>query len=313
MDRLVDEWSLRQIAQGNTDTRFLNADRDQRIEMMSNGMFDETDDERLIRHPSEELVIYIAENDDDTSTWTPLIGARANTNGEESSSSSAASAPRARLPLSNWVSKWVHTDHNAPNVTGRLKRARARAKAKTKAKTGGRNASSTSAEVAAASSAASAEEASNAEAASQRILKIPYLFVDNERLEEFLMEERYEGGREFIRTQHGEARIKGHDHGHIPTIAANAGEAPSHDDGLPPSSSNGGQNLNSNNPVTSPLDRGVSTQSQQIFTPLQEAVATPPIILSVAETGIDYTEVLEELVTKGIKYTKLEAVFNESL
>ena len=41
-------------------------------------------------------------------------------------------------------------------------------------------------------------------------------------------------------------------------------------------------------------------------------MATPPIILSVAETGIDYTEVLEELVTKGIKYTKLEAVFNEA-
>ena len=132
VDKLADEWSLRQIAQGNTDTRFLNADREQRIEMMSNGIFDKTDDEILKRHPSEEFVIYIAENDDDTSTWTPLIGARDNTNSEESSSSSAASNPRTRR-FYNWVSKWVHTDHNAPNVTGRSKRARTRAKAKNKA------------------------------------------------------------------------------------------------------------------------------------------------------------------------------------
>jgi hypothetical protein len=255
--------------------------------MMSNGMFDETDDERLIRHPSEELVIYIVENDDETSTWTPLIGAWADANGEESSSSSAASAPRARLPFSNWVSRWVHTDHTAPNVTGRSKRARARAKAKAKAKAGRKNASS-------------AEAATQAET---KIPKIPYLFVDNERLEEFLVEEREERGREFMRTQYGEARI--HDHDHIPTIVANAGEAPSHDDALLPLSSNGGQNSNSNNLVTPPLERVSSARSQQIFTPLQEAVATPPIILSVVETGIDYTEVLGDLVTKGIKYTKL--------
>ena len=111
VDKLVDEWSLRQIAQGNTDTRFLNANRDQRIEMMSNGMFEETDDEKLVRHPSEELEIYIVENGDETSTWTPLIGAQADANDEESSSFSTASAPHARPPVSNWVLKWVHTDH----------------------------------------------------------------------------------------------------------------------------------------------------------------------------------------------------------
>ena len=72
IDKLVDEWSLRQIAQGNTDTRFLNANREQRIEMMSNGLFEESDDERLVQHQSEELDIYIVENDDETSTWTPL-------------------------------------------------------------------------------------------------------------------------------------------------------------------------------------------------------------------------------------------------
>ena len=47
--------------------------------MMSNGMFEETDDEKLVRHPSEELDvdIYIVENGDKSSTWTPLIGAQA--------------------------------------------------------------------------------------------------------------------------------------------------------------------------------------------------------------------------------------------
>ena len=124
--------------------------------MMSNGMFEETDDEKLVRHPSEELDIYIVENGDETSTWTPLIGAQAIANNEESSSSSAASAPRARPPFYNWVAKWVHTDHTAPNVTGRSKRARARAKAKAKAKAKAerKNASSTCAEVATVASAA---------------------------------------------------------------------------------------------------------------------------------------------------------------
>merc|ERR1711894_377674 len=191
-------------------------------------------------------------------------------------------------------------------------RNRAKNKAKNKANNVGGNSTSTSAEVDATSSTASAGVVSKAETDSQGIPKIPYLFVDNERLEEFLSEEKYGGGREFTMTQHSVARVKDQDHDHIPTFAANAGEAPSRGDSLPPSSSNHGVNLNSNNQVTSPLDRGASTQSQHTLTPLQEAVATPPIILSVAETGIDYTEVLEELVTKGIKYTKLEAVFNEA-
>ena len=141
INKLVDEWSLRQIAQGNKDTRFLNANRDQRIEMMSNGLFGESEDEKLARHQSEELDIYIVENYDETSTWTPLTGARtgskanSNSNDKESptsSMSSAASAARARPRASNWVSRWVYTDHSAPNVTGRSKRARTRAKAKAK-------------------------------------------------------------------------------------------------------------------------------------------------------------------------------------
>ena len=103
--------------------------------MMSNGLFDESEDEKLVRHQSEELDIYIVENDDETSTWTPLIGAKANSNYKESSTSSmssAASAARARPQASNRVSRWVYTDHSAPNVTGRSKRARTRAKAKAK-------------------------------------------------------------------------------------------------------------------------------------------------------------------------------------
>ena len=134
VDKLVDEWSLHQIDLGNTDPRFLNANRAQRKEMMSNGMFDETDDERIVRHPSEEFEIYIIESGDENSPWVPLLRVQGGADDEGSSSSSAASAARARAPVSNWVSNWVHTVHTVPNVTGRSKRARARAKAKAKAR-----------------------------------------------------------------------------------------------------------------------------------------------------------------------------------
>jgi hypothetical protein len=100
-------------------------------------------------------------------------------------------------------------------------------------------------------------------------------------LEEFLVEEREEKRREYLRTQKCEARI----HDHVSTDAANAGEAPPADGELLPLFANGRQN--SNNFVTPPLEGGSSAQSQKIVTPLQEAIATPPVILSVVDSGMD--------------------------
>ena len=40
--------------------------------------------------------------------------------------------------------------------------------------------------------------------------KIPFLFVDNERLEEFLIEEREEKNRELLRTQKCDVRTQDH-------------------------------------------------------------------------------------------------------
>ena len=40
--------------------------------------------------------------------------------------------------------------------------------------------------------------------------KIPFLFVDNERLEEFLIEEREEENRELLRTEKSNVRTQDH-------------------------------------------------------------------------------------------------------
>ena len=106
---------------------------------------------------------------------------------EGSTSSSAASAASARAPVSNWVSNWVHTDHTVPNVTGRSKRARARAKGKAKARR--KNVSVTCAEIASSAEAAAHQAAHQS---GPKTPKVPFLFVDDERLEEFLVEEREE-------------------------------------------------------------------------------------------------------------------------
>ena len=76
VDRLVDEWSLRQIGRGNTDEEFLNADRNKRIEMMSMGRYESDEDPeelRRHRHPSEEdIEIYIYSSGDENGPWVPM-------------------------------------------------------------------------------------------------------------------------------------------------------------------------------------------------------------------------------------------------
>ena len=65
------------------------------------------------------------------------------------------------------------------------------------------------------------------------------------------------------------------------------------------------------NAVNTPIVDG-SVLTQKIVTPYQETVETPPMIYSVVENGKDYTEILKDLVAKGIKYTRMEAVWTGS-
>ena len=55
-----------------------------------------------------------------------------------------------------------------------------------------------------------------------------------------------------------------------------------------------------------------SVLTHKIVTPYQEAVETPPVIYSVVDNGKDYTDILKDLVSKGIKYTRMEAVWTGS-
>ena len=65
------------------------------------------------------------------------------------------------------------------------------------------------------------------------------------------------------------------------------------------------------NAANTPVVDG-SILTHKIVTPYQETVETPPIIYSVVENGKDYTEILKDLVVKGIKYTRMEAVWTGS-
>ena len=65
------------------------------------------------------------------------------------------------------------------------------------------------------------------------------------------------------------------------------------------------------NAANTPIVDG-SVLTQKIVTPYQETVETPPIIYSVVENGKDYTEILKDLVAKGIKYARMEAVWTGS-
>ena len=65
------------------------------------------------------------------------------------------------------------------------------------------------------------------------------------------------------------------------------------------------------NAVNTPNGDG-NVLTQKIVTPYQETVETPPVIYSVVDNGKDYTEILKDLVSKGIKYARMEAVLTGS-
>ena len=209
IDRLVDEWSLRQIERGNTDEEFLNADRNKCKEMMSMGKYESDEDPaelRRHRHPSEEdIEIYIYSSGDENGPWVPMPRA-----GE------ATASGALRLPRKSKSSK------------------RTRSRRRT---------------------AVSPIRVGNA-ALAQDALKPPAANTTTED--------------------------------HLPLFSS----------------------FKEN--VANTSKEGNNVLAHKIVTPYQETVETPPMIYSVVDNGKDFTEILKELVSKDIKYTKMEAVLTGS-